>query len=403
MKTTFIIFWKDLLETLRDRRTVMRMIFVPCFIVPMIGHMFMTFTQSNSEKLDKSTLNYAIVGASNLPELAKLYAADSGFRRIDIAEDKLGEAIRSKAIRFALVIPADAKQNLGSGARVNIKFMYYQSAPSHAVVKERGTAPLVAYGEKQRDWRLAFLGVSDESARAKVLSPVAFDVDNVASEREQIGHGLGTLLAYSLIVICFMGCAFSAVDLATGEKVKGTLEILVMLPISRTSIVVAKFLVVFVLGLLYSTFCMGSFTTWLFLEGLRASTGLASVGPQFSLGDILLVWLMFVPVNALFAAVLLSISIYAKSYREASAMSGLLNVVAILAVTSIFAPGVNLTWLWSTIPLANIGLVVRELIKGTLTNYLMLGYIIATTLLLASMALSLSIKWFRKESIIFTD
>jgi len=403
MKTIFTIFWKDFLETLHDRRAVMRMILMPCLIVPMMSHLFVTFTQKNSEKLDTTTLNYAIIGESNLPELAKLYAADPGFRRVDVVGNRLDEAIKSKAIRFALVIPADAKQNLGSGARVDIKFMYYQSAPSHAVVKERGTAPLKTYNEKQRDWRLAFMGVNDESARSNLLNPVSFDVENVASVREQLGHELGILLAYPLVLICFMGCAFSAVDLVTGEKVKGTLEILIMLPISRTAIVIAKYLVVLVLGLLYSTFCLGSFMAWLFLEGTHSSTAFTSMWPQISSLDILLVWLMLVPVNALFAAVLLAISVYAKSYREASGLSGLLNVMAILAVTSIFKPGLDLTWLWSTIPVANIGLAVRELIKGTVSNYLMIGYMIVTTFLLAGIALSLSINFFRKESIIFRD
>jgi sodium transport system permease protein len=403
MKTIFTIFWKDFLETLHDRRAVMRMILMPCLIVPMMGHLFVTFTQKNSEKLDTTTLNYAIIGESNLPDLAKLYAADPGFRRVDVAESGLAEAIKNKAIRFALVIPADAKQNLSSGARVDIKFMYYQSAPGQAVVKERGTAPLKAYSEKQRDWRLAFRGVSDESARSNLLNPVSFDVDNVASAREQVGHGLGTLLAYPLVIICFVGCTFSAANLVTGEKVKGTLEILIMLPISRTAIVIAKYLVVLVIGLLYSTFCLGSFMAWLFLEGTNSSTALASMWPQIRLLDILLVWLMLVPVNALFAAVLLAISVYAKSYREASGLSGVLNVVAMLAVTSIFSPGVDLTWRWSTIPVANAGLAVRELIKGTVSNYLMLGYMIATTFVLAGIALSLSIRFFRKESVIFRD
>jgi len=339
MKTIFTIFWKDFLETLHDRRAVMRMILMPCLIVPVMGHLFVAFTQKNSEKLDTTTLNYAIVGESNLPELTKLYAADSGFRRVDVAESRLDVAIKNKVIQFALVIPADAKQKLDSGVRVDLKFMYYQLAPSHEVIKERGTAPLKAYSDKQRDSRLAFRGVSDESARSNLLNPVSFNVDNVASVRAQLGHRLSTLLAFPLVLTCFAGCAFSAADLVTGEKVKGTLEILIMLPTSRTAIVIAKYLVVLVIGLLYSTFCLGSFMAWLVIEGTHSSTALTSMWPQISSLDILLMWIMLVPVNALFAAVLLTISVYAKSHREASTLGGLLNVAAMLAVTSIFNPG----------------------------------------------------------------
>ncbi|HEY8026855.1 MAG TPA: ABC transporter permease [Burkholderiaceae bacterium] len=403
MKLISTMFWKDLLESLRDRRTVIRMILMPCLVIPLMGHFFMLFTQNNSEKLDKSTLDYAIVGENNLPELAKLYAADSGFHRVDVAADKLSEAIRNKTIRFALVIPEQAKQSLAASQGVDVKFMYYQSAPSHGIVKVRGTAPLTEFSEKQRDWRLAFMGVNGETARSTLLNPVTVSVDNVASEREQIGHSFGTLLAYPLIVICFMGCAFSAVELATGEKVKGTLEILIMLPISRTLIIISKYLVVFSLGMMYSTLCMGSLVAWLFFEGANSSEAVSNIVQQAGMSDLFLVWFMFVPVNALFAAILLAISVYAKSYREASGMSGAVNVVIFLAITAIFAPGVNLTWMWASVPVANIGLVIRELVKGTLHDYVMLGYILSTTAVIASVALSLSISWFRKESVIFRE
>jgi len=48
-------------------------------------------------------------------------------------------------------------------------------------------------------------------------------------------------------------------------------------------------------------------------------------------------------------------------------------------------------------------LAVRELIKGTVSNYLMIGYMIVTTFFLAGIALSLSVNSFRKENIIFRD
>jgi len=395
------IFWKDLFEALRDRRNVMRMIFMPCLLIPMLGHFFMAFSENHSEKLDKTVLDYAIVGENNLPEIAKLYAADSGFHRVDVPEDKLNESIRNKTIRFAIVIPPDAKQNLGKGEGISIKFLYYQSAPSHGIVKDRGTAPILQYSEKQRDWRLAFLGVEGDSARSNVLSPVTSDVDNIASEREQIGHGLGTILAFPLFIICFVGCAFSAVELATGEKEKGTLEIMVMLPIPRTLIVIAKYLVVFTLGMMYSTLCMLSSAVWLFLESRNASDAFRDVVGQIGISDLSLVWLMLIPVNALFSAVLLAVSVYARSYREATGLSNVANFLVVIAATAIFVPGVNLTWFWSLIPVANVGLVIRELIKGTLNNYLMIGSILATTVAIGTAALLFSIAWFRKERVIF--
>jgi sodium transport system permease protein len=77
------------------------------------------------------------------------------------------------------------------------------------------------------------------------------------------------------------------------------------------------------------------------------------------------------------------------------------NFLVVIAATAIFVPGVNLTWFWSLIPVANVGLVIRELIKGTLNNYLMIGSILATTVAIGTAALLFSIAWFRKERVIF--
>ncbi|MBD8529984.1 MULTISPECIES: ABC transporter permease [unclassified Massilia] len=403
MNTIAAIFWKDLRETLRDRRNIVRMFVMPCFLIPLLGHFFLQFAEKNSEQLDKTELTYTIVGAAHLPELAKLYADDSSLRRVDVPEAKIDQAIRDKTIRFAVKIPADARRQLGSGGQLGVSFVYYQSAPSHALVKERGTAPLAAFSEKQRDWRLAFLGSASEAARNSLLTPLTFEVRNIATDQERIGHNLGTIIAYPLFIICFMGCAFTAVELATGEREKGTMEILVMMPVARTFILLGKFLVVFVLGLLYSTISMVSLASWLVVEGMQASETFKTVLSQIGVGDMLLVWLMLVPVTAVFSAVLLAISVYARSYREANSFSSIANLLVVVLATAIFVPGVGLTWFWSMIPVSNVGLVIRELIKGSLSNYLMIGSIFGTTIVIGAAALAFSIAWFRREGVIFRD
>ncbi len=399
----FVIFLKDLRETLRDRRNFLRMLFLPGFMIPLLGHFFLEFADSNREKLDKTPLTYAVAGAANLPELMKLYDADSSFLRVEVPENQFEEAIRAKRIRFALKVPADAKQKLANGEGVDVGFLYYQSAPSEGIVKDRGTAPLKEFGEKQRDWRLVFLGAGTPEARTTLLSPVNVEAINTASDRERIGHNLGTIIAYPLFIIVFMGCAYTGVELAAGENEKGTLEILVMLPIPRSAIVLGKYLVVFTLGLLYGTVSIVTLGGWLIFEGLHESQAFKAVLGQIGVSDMALVWLMLIPVSALFSAMVLALSIYARSYREASTLNALANFFVVATATAIFVPGVNLNWVWSLIPVSNVGLVIRDLIKGTLHNYLMIGSIFATTIVIGAALLLFSTIWFKRESVIFRD
>lgn len=397
------IFWKDLRENLRDRRNFMRMLFLPGIMIPAMGHFFMAFADNNREKLDEEVLNYAIVGEEYLPELVAAYADQESFKRIDVAEDEVNEALSSKQIHFAIKIPAEAHQQLSEGNNVNVTFVYNQAASGQRVIKQRGTAPLQAFSQRQRDWRLVFLGVSTEEARSDLLNPVTFEEVNVASDREKIGHNLGSIIAYPLFIVCFMGCMFTAVELVAGEKEKGTLEILVMLPIPRYQIVLGKYLVVFCLGLLYATLSMVSLSTWLILEGAAASDIFKTVLLEINTLDIFLVWLMLFPVTALFAAVVLSISIYARSYREASTLTGLANFFVVVAGMMIFMPGVSLNWAWSMVPVSNVGMVIRELIKGTLENHLMILSIFLSTTVIGLALLLFCTAWFRREAIMFRD
>ncbi|HEY6927641.1 MAG TPA: ABC transporter permease subunit, partial [Steroidobacteraceae bacterium] len=242
--SALIIFLKDLRESVRNRRTLVRMLLFPVLILPIGGHYLLTFTGKHREDLNKTVLEYAVSGAQSLPELVRMYEADPGFRRVSVPEDKVEAAVRSRQIKFALRIPPDAGAALKSGQGVSIDFIYYQGDPGELVVKDRGTAPLRDFNIKQRDWRLLFMGVAREEDRAKLLDPVTYVAVNEASDRERIGFGLGGIVAYLFLAVCLMGSSFAAVDLVAGEKEKGTLEILVMLPIARRQIVLGKYLLI---------------------------------------------------------------------------------------------------------------------------------------------------------------
>ncbi len=402
-KQIAVIFRKDLLEVLRDRRNFMRMLLLPGLLIPAMGHFFMQFADDHRTKLADKVLTYSIAGEQNLPELAQLYAADPAFSRVDVPPEELQQAVKSKRIDFALRIPPDAAREMKNGGSVRVDFIHYQAAPSEAVVRERGTAPLLKLSERQRDWRLVFLGAANDADRSRLLQPLTYEPINTASDRERIGHNLGSVIAYPLLIICFMGCTFTAIELVTGEKEKGTLEILVMLPLERHWIVLGKYLVVFSVGLVYSTLSLASLSAWLTYEGMAASVALQGVLATISALDIGLLWLMLVPVTAFFSAVALMISVYARSYREANTLTGLANLFVVIAAMVIFLPGMNLTWLWSAIPVANVGLAIRELIKGTLENYGMLAVILGSAVVLASEFLTFATMRFKQEAVINRD
>jgi sodium transport system permease protein len=123
-----------------------------------------------------------------------------------------------------------------------------------------------------------------------------------------------------------------------------------------------------------------------------------SVGPL----DLALIALMLVPSAAMFASLLLSISIYAKSYKEASGLISPLIMLAILPTMIALLPGVELNWLWAMVPLTNVSLAMKELVKGTM-DYRMFYAIFLSSALIAGALLALCRWWFTREQVLFRN
>ena len=104
----------------------------------------------------------------------------------------------------------------------------------------------------------------------------------------------------------------------------------------------------------------------------------------------------------MFAALLLSISVYAKSFKEAQAYATPLNFLIIIPAVIAILPGVELDWTWAMVPITNISLAIKELIKGTM-NYEMFIAILGSSTLIAGALLWFCTKWFDREGVLFRE
>jgi sodium transport system permease protein len=129
---------------------------------------------------------------------------------------------------------------------------------------------------------------------------------------------------------------------------------------------------------------------------------LAVMVRAFSVLDLAMVALMLVPTAAIFAAILLSLSIYAKSYKEASGMISPLMMLVIVPIVLAMLPGVELNWFWSMVPLTNVSLAMKELVKGTM-DYRMFAAILLSTSVIAIALLAWCRWWFKREEVLFRN
>jgi len=131
-----------------------------------------------------------------------------------------------------------------------------------------------------------------------------------------------------------------------------------------------------------------------------AAKGSAAQLPTIDPLGLLAVVAMVLPVAVLFAAVLLTIALFAKNYKEAQSYVSPLIIVIILPAMMAMLPGVELNTRLALVPILNISLVSKELVSGV-WHWHYLALIFGSSCLYAAAALALCVRMFNRESVLF--
>jgi len=400
MHNILTIYLKEMKEVLRDRKSLVFMLLLPTIIGPILISIMISFATRLEQKARTETLPFALFGSENLPELAEAFTAEKGFEKVDIqSPDEIQSAISEKKIKFAIVIPPAVQQQIADGNQVAVQ-LYYDNASVASKARDRAGKVIRQVSEKWQTERLTALGLATPQQRQQLLNPITIEDHGIADTRQVIGANVGGILPYLFIIFCFIGAMYPAIDIGAGEKERGTLETLLLAPVPRYQVVLGKFLVIFTTGITAAILNLSSIAVMLATRGKEVAGVLGQVIASVGVIDLLLVAAMLIPTAAIFASFLLSISIYARSFKEANAYCGPLNLIVILPAVIAILPGIELNWLWAMVPITNISLAVKELIKGTM-NYYMLSAILGSSFVTAGAMLLFCTKWFQREQVLF--
>ncbi len=401
MKAGFqTVFFKEMKDVLRDRKTLLLMIVLPVVVVPLLLSLLIGFVMKKEKEARTEVLEYVIFGGEFAPELAKTFEAAKGFKKVVLGStDELVEAIREDRIDFGLVFSENTAARLSGQEQALIEF-HFDNASMPSKVEDRVEEVVGEFNDRLISARLARLGVPLGREQESLLEPVRLRKKGTGKIREVIGDRIGGMVPYFFIAFCFMGVVYPAIHLGAGEKERGTLETLLLAPIPRHQVVLGKFLAVFCGGIIAVLLNLASLGTWLAIKAgeLRGIIGtlIGSIGWL----DLAMLALMLIPVAAMFAALLLSVSIFARNSAEASTLISPFGIVLIIPAALAMLPGVELNWFWAWVPITNISLAMKELLKGTM-DYTMLVAILTSSTLIAGGLLFFCAKWFNRENVLF--
>jgi sodium transport system permease protein len=395
VNTVGIVFRKELKDQLRDRRTLMFMVVIPLLVFPVLFNVLFSVEKSSREKAKAKHLEVALVAHGNAARFGEIARAQEDIAvRTDVPADSVRSWVDDERIDGGWVFAEDFDERIRDN-RPGKLTLYYRSSDENRVIRDRLSAPVDAYEKEILEERFARLGIDED---------VGVGIDgrrvNVASMEERIGKQVGGFLPYLFILFCFMGTMYPAIDLGAGEKERGTLETLLTAPVNRFHILIGKLGVVTLSGLVSA--CVA-------IAGLYIGFRGADEIPDefFDLIVKILGWdtiavlvSLLVPLAIFFAGMLLSVSLSAKSFKEAQSLITPLNLAVILPAAIGMMPGIELTYATALVPVLNVSLATREIIAGTAqTAHLVAVY--ASLVVFALAALYLASQWFRRESIIF--
>jgi sodium transport system permease protein len=395
-----IVYRKELTEALRDRRTLMSSILIPLLLFPVLtlalGYALVEIVGEASRQPSR----IMILGGEDSPQVVQALKQARNLRIEPSAADYI-DRISNKKIRAAVSIPPGFQDEIARGGHPDIHIYMFSGDLKSMLAATRVEKFFGEYRDEMIRGRL-----TAERLPEGLLKPFDVQQQNVVSPEKVAGETYGGLIPYLVILMCMTGAMYPAMDLTAGEKERGTMETILSSPVNRTHLVLAKFLLVLTASLATATLSVLSMgTSFSVLSRLAAMGTSGSDGfPMMTIHPdaALAVFVVSLPVAVLFSAVLITISVFAKSYKEAQSYLTPMTFIVLVPAIAAVLPGIELTPKLAVIPILNVSLLCKELVAGTYHwNYIALIFL--STCLYAVAALFLAVKMFQRESVLFSS
>ncbi len=397
LNKVFTVYKKEMLDLLRDRRTVITSFVLPVILYPLLMIGFSSMMSRQEMKLEEQEMTIhienrvqddtsrQIVEAIHDIETFQIMETPSYERQIylDMVEDnsiqafvEISDSTTTQGLKVYLVTVNFNKSDDKSSLSYN-KLYRALTSLEHDIVGAR----------------LEMIQVDRD-----ILNAVEVIEKNLAPPEKMIGFALGKFLPYLLIILTVSGASVIAGDLVAGEKERGTLETILVSAAKRNELVVGKYLTIITIS--FITVLLNLFSMYFSFRHIIGQAGAEFTGLQLPIGNFALILLLMLPLITFFSAILLSVSTYSRNIKEAQSYQTPLIFGSIMLSMVSFLPGFELNAGFALIPIVNYSLMIRDVLLSSYSLsmfFLIIGY----TIILDVVLIYVSIKLFNSEKVLF--
>lgn len=381
-----VVFRKELTDGLRDRRSLFSALVFPLIGPLLVVVMFRFLAQQQA--ID-GPLPLPVVGAEHAPGLVE-YLGRHGVE-VEPAPADAEAVVQTGEAAAVLVIAPSYGERFRASRSAKVELLVDNSRNETRSKVRRIRRVLEGFGAEIGAERLMMRGIDPQ-----IAAPLAIAEVDLATPQQLAAQVLNVIPMF-VMMAAFIGGMYVATDSTAGERERGSLEPLLGTPVSRTKLVLGKWLATSVLS--GTSLLLTLLTAGIALR--RAPLEDLGIVMNFGADQAALVVLVMLPVAGLAAGLQLLIATFARSFREAQTYLSVLTLAPML-------PGVLLTVMpldqasWTMwVPILGQQQVLMDVIRGDAIGLAAIVVPSVIVTVLALVAVRVTAWLFGRERIVF--
>ena len=388
---------KELIEFVRDWRTIVAILVIPLLMFPLLFILFPLLLASEAAELEALQVD-VVVQTNGLPEELgiALNASDLNitYEPLPVLERlSLPSGDEARLRNGAIDVLVRTQMN---GTIVEYALLYISTSEQSLEARSRMFDVLSQWEDNETVARITDAGLDPN----ETLDPLRWDGDvaesDVATQGEQAGMALSLFIPLVLAVWTFSSAIQPSIDMTAGERERGTLEALLALPCSRMELLFGKWLAV---ATITGVGVLLQIAGLLFAIGYLATSDVISA-PSVSWQALFFLCIAVLLFSIMVVAIELALAMRSHSVKEAGSILG--PALLLILFPALFTQVINLDGIeafWFAIPVVNVLLALRELLMNRIVYSHILIWIVTSTVY-AFGAAFYAARQFKREDIV---
>ncbi len=391
MKTIFTVFFKELTDNFRDRRTLMTALLLGPLFGPILFAFVINLSVSQSLSNESEALDLPVLGQENAPNLvAYLQSSNINIVEAPATRDLAIEAVTTGLHDVVIVIPETFGADLAELVPATVEVITDQANTTAERDTRRARRALQAYSRELAAMRLTIRGVSPQ-----VMRPLNIDEVDVSTPSGRSAILLG-MLSYFFIFALLTGGMNLAIDATAGERERGSLEPLLCLPVKRDHLIFGKIMAAclfMAISLSLSLTCFYFALKFMPLQELGMT-------PNFTPLAVVIAFLFLLPFALVGAALMTMVASFTKSFKEAQTWVSVVLIAPTMPILVVSILMVRPSTALMFIPSLSQHLLLVGLIKNEPINALHVAVSIGGTLLIGAALTWICARLYRREGLL---